>query len=237
MLVIPAIDIKDSRCVSLVQGNFEDEIIYSNNPVYVAKRWEERGAKMLHIVNLDGARLGFPQNTKIIKNIIEQINIPIQIGGGIRSFRSVQNLIEMGYKRIVLGTIVLENQPLLKELIAAYGEKIVVSLDIKGKKLMKKGWLESSRYNVVSLIKQIEGFGVKTIIYTDTLRDGTLTEPNYINVESLRKIIRVDLIIAGGISSIDHIKKLKEIGVNGVIIGKALYEGKINLEEAIRYAN
>ena len=192
---------------------------------------------MIHIVDLDGAKLGKPKNIKVIKQIVEQTGILIQLGGGIRTVTSMYRYIEVGIEKIVVSTIALENKELLKKFINSFGKKIVVSLDIKNNKLMKKGWLQESGFELIPTIKQLESLGVKTIIYTDVIKDGTLTEPNYEGIKLIRKNTKMNLIVAGGISSIEQIKKLKVMKVDGVIIGKALYEEKINLEEAIKYVS
>lgn len=237
MQIIPAIDIKNGKCVRLFQGDYHKETIYSSSPIKMAMHWKKWGAEMLHIVDLDGAKIGKPHVIKILKKIIKEVNIPIEIGGGIRNLSVVKKILEIGVKRVILGTVALENIRLLKRLIDLYGENIIVSLDVKNGKLMKRGWLEKSNFDLIPTVKKLKKIGLKSIIYTDTTRDGTLTEPNYKNIVELRKNTKMKLIVAGGISSIDQIKKLNRMNVDGVIIGKALYEEKINLMEVIKYAN
>jgi len=237
MQIIPAIDIKNGKCVRLFQGDYDKETIYSSSPIEMALNWKNQGVKMIHVVDLDGAKIGKPQVIKIVKKIIKEVNVPIEIGGGIRNLSVVKKLLEIGVKRVILGTIAIENSRLLKRFIDLYGKKIIVSLDAKNGELMKKGWLEKSNFGLIPTIKQIKKIGVKTIIYTDIARDGTLTEPNYESIELIRKNTNMKLIIAGGISYINQVKKLKAINVDGVIIGKALYEGKINLKEVIKYVS
>lgn len=237
MQIIPAIDIKNGKCVRLFQGDYDKETIYSSNPIEMALKWKNQGAKVIHIIDLDGAKMGKPTIINIVKQIIDKVKIPIQIGGGIRNLVSINQLIDIGITRIILGTVVLENQELLKKAFNLYGDRIIVSIDINNGKLMIKGWLQQSNLDLIQIIKQVEEIGVKTIIFTDTTRDGTLTEPNYESIELIRKNTNMKLIIAGGISSINQVKKLKAINVDGVIIGSALYEARINLKEVIKYVN
>jgi len=235
MQIIPAIDIKNGKCVRLFQGDYDKETIYSNNPIEMALNWKNQGAKIIHIVDLDGAKSGKSKITKIVQKIINDVRIPVEIGGGIRNLITMKRLFNIGVTRIILGTVTLEKINLLKKLIDLYGDKVIVSVDVNNGMLMKKGWLEVSNFSLIPIIKQIEKVGVKTVIFTDITRDGTLTEPNYKNITLIRKNTKMKLIIAGGISSIEQIEKLKKMKVDGVIIGKALYEGKINLKEVIKY--
>jgi phosphoribosylformimino-5-aminoimidazole carboxamide ribotide isomerase len=233
MLIIPAIDIKNGKCVRLTQGNFESQKVYSENPVSVAKQWEEKGAKMLHIVDLDGAKNGIQSNFTVIKSILESISIPMQVGGGIRDKEIVKTLLSNGVFRVVLGTIALENEEELKSILKDFASQVAIALDIKDGRLMKQGWFESSdKASVVTALK-LERLGVQRFIYTDVIKDGTLTEPNYKEIANLTKNIVVPVIASGGISTITSIRQLELMGVEGVIIGKALYEGKIDLKEAL----
>lgn len=233
MRIIPAIDIKNGKCVRLYQGDYGRETIYDDNPVIVAQKWEKQGAQMLHIVDLDGAKMGRMINSEIIQKIIETVNIPIQVGGGIRSYASIEELIRRGIKRIILGTAALDDNELLNRALSSYGERIIISLDANKGILMKNGWLEKSRSKVLPTVSAIEKKGIRSIIYTDTTKDGTLTEPNYKIIQSIIQRTSMDVFVAGGISSIDQLLRLKEMNVKGVIIGKAIYEGKINLKEVI----
>lgn len=237
MQIIPAIDIKNGKCVRLFQGDYDKETIYSSSPIEMALKWKKQGAEMIHIVDLDGARLGKPMIINIVKQITKEVRIQIQVGGGIRNLVSINQLIDTGITKIILGTVVLENQELLKKVVNLFGDRIIVSLDVNNGKLMKKGWLEKSDFDLIPTVRQLGKNGVKTIIYTDTIRDGTLTEPNYKVIKTIRESTKLKLIIAGGISSIDQIRKLEEMKVDGVIIGKALYEGRIDLKEVIKYVN
>jgi phosphoribosylformimino-5-aminoimidazole carboxamide ribotide isomerase len=233
MLIIPAIDIKNGKCVRLTQGKFDEVTIYSDNPAQVAKVFENDGAKMIHVIDLDGAKTGKPANLNTIKNIIKSVSIPIQVGGGIRTPETVKILLAAGVSRIILGTIALEDEEKLKKILKKFASKIAVALDTKNGKLMEQGWLKNSDKNTLITALRLEGMGVKKFIYTDVIKDGTLTEPNYKEIANLVKNISVPIIASGGISNINSLKQLKTIGVEGVIIGKALYEGKIDLKEAL----
>lgn len=233
MKIIPAIDIKNGKCVRLFQGDYSKETIYESNPVVVAQTWEAQGAQQLHIVDLDGAKSGRIINIEIIQKIIKAVKIPIQVGGGIRDLTSIIRIIEVGVKSVVLGTAALENVGSLIKIINTYKERVIVSIDTKNGILMKNGWVKKSNFTIIPTVKQMESIGVKTIIYTDVTRDGTLTEPNYEVIKSIKENTKMNLIVAGGVSTIEQIKKLSEMKVEGVIIGKALYEEKINLKEVI----
>lgn len=233
MLIIPTIDIKNGKCVRLTQGDFESEKVYSEDSVVIAKQWESQGAKMLHIVDLDGAKNGALINLEVIKNMTQSLTIPIQVGGGIRNKETVKTLLLVGVSRIILGTVALEDEEELKNILKDFAELIVVALDSKNGKLMKQGWIEDSNKGSIVTALELERLGVQRFIYTDVVKDGTLTEPNYKEIANLTKNLTVPLIASGGISTISSIKQLKSIGVEGVIIGKALYEGRVDFKEAL----
>jgi phosphoribosylformimino-5-aminoimidazole carboxamide ribotide isomerase len=233
MKILPAIDIKNGKCVRLFQGNYAKETIYEDDPIIVAKKWMEQGAQILHLVDLDGARVGKAVNLDCIKKIINSISIPVQVGGGVRSLKTIDELFNIGVSRIILGTVALEDEKLLSKAVKLYEEKIIISLDTKNGILMKNGWIEKTKKELLPTIQKLENIGVQSIIFTDTVRDGTLTEPNYEVIKSLKENTKMNLIVAGGISSREQIKKLKKMNVDGVIIGKALYEGKISVKEAL----
>lgn len=231
MIIIPAIDIKDGKCVRLYQGNFEKQTIYSENPFEVALRWKNLGAKLIHVVNLNGAKTGKPANTSIISTIVRKI--PVQIGGGIRDRQTIKKYLESGALRVVLGTAILEDFEFAKEIFGEFGEDIVVGLDAKNGQLMTQGWVKESGLDLLETAKQLRDLGARRIIYTDISRDGSLTEPNFQVLKELIDYVGIPVIASGGISNINQIKKLQEIGAEGVILGKALYEGKIDLKEAL----
>lgn len=233
MLIIPAIDIRAGKCVRLKQGNFAKQTIYGDDPVVMAKRWKNEGAKMLHVVDLDGAKDGKTVNLQIIEKIVKAVKIPLQVGGGIRNEKAIIDLLKAGVLRIVIGTIVFDDEILLRKILDKYLSQVAVALDTKKGILVKKGWKESTSKSLIETAKYLENLGVKRFIYTNTLRDGTLTQPNYQEIEVLLEKIKTPIIVSGGISSITDIKKLKIMRAEGVIIGKALYENRINLRKAI----
>ncbi|HUQ85485.1 MAG TPA: 1-(5-phosphoribosyl)-5-[(5-phosphoribosylamino)methylideneamino]imidazole-4-carboxamide isomerase [Candidatus Limnocylindrales bacterium] len=233
MLIIPAIDIKNGKCVRLTQGDYTREKIYNEDPVMQALQWEDRGAKMLHIVDLDGAKNGFLDNFEIIKRINQVVKIPLQVGGGIRSKKTVKRLLYCGVSRVVLGTVALENEKEMINILSEFASQIAVALDTKDGKLMKQGWLEDSDRNLIATAVRLQDLGVQRFIYTDVIKDGTMTEPNYKEIANLTKNLSVPVIASGGISDINNIIKLNSLKVEGIIIGKALYENKFNLREAM----
>ncbi len=233
MLIIPAIDIRNGKCVRLTQGDFDSEKIYCIDPVTIAKQWEEQGAAMIHVVDLDGAKNGTLINLEVIKSIVQSVNIPIQVGGGIRNKETVKALLSIGVSRVVLGTVALEDREELKDILKDFALQVAVALDTKNGKLMKQGWIKNTDKSTVITALELERLGVQKFIYTDVVKDGTLTEPNYKEIANLIKNIIVPVIISGGISTIASIKQLKSLEIEGVILGKALYENKLTLKEAI----
>ena len=237
MIIIPAIDIIEEKVVRLEQGDFNKEKVYSSNPLEIAKNWEEKGAEFLHIVDLDGAREGRVKNAGIIINIIKNIKIPCEVGGGLREASAIEYFLKNGAARVVVGTVAFEDFNHFEKLIFKFNDKIVVSVDFSGNKVVKKGWQEKTDLEPMNVIKKMQKIGVKTIVVTDISVDGTLMGPK---IERLREIldnVDISVIASGGISSLEDIKKLKDIkskNLEGVIIGKALYEGRIDLKEAIK---
>jgi len=234
MIIFPAIDIKDNKCVRLSQGDFNKINIYSNEPFDMAVKWESEGASFLHLVDLDGARSEEIINKKSIEKIAKNIGIPVQLGGGVRSEEKVKNLIDMGVERVIVGTIAVENKELLKKLVSKYKEKIVVSIDAKNGKVALRGWELVSEVDSIDLCKELEEIGVKTIVYTDISKDGMLEGPNFEIYKLLSQKTSLNIIASGGISSIDDIKKLKNMNIYGAITGKALYDNKIELKEVLK---
>jgi len=232
MLIIPAIDIRNGKCIRLRQGSFDQETIYADDPIAAARKWQLQGAKALHLVDLDGAKSGQLTNLSIIKKITEKINLPIQVGGGIQSEEIIKELLSVGVKKVIIGTLALEKEDILAKLLSNYRDQIIVSLDSRNGKLTKRGWLNETEIDLFGAARKLEKMGVKQFIYTDVTKDGTLDQPNFEVVESLLKVTNVSLTIAGGVSSVFDLKRLKALNISGVIIGKALYENKISLEEA-----
>lgn len=233
MIIFPAIDIKDNKCVRLLQGDFDKVNIYGDDPSDMAKKWEDKGSQFIHIVSLNGARGEGNVNDDSIKKILQTVNIPIQIGGGIREEKRVKELLGLGVNRVILGSMAVKNKELLKELVEKYKEKIVVSIDAKDGKVATEGWEEVSSVDSLQLCKELEEIGVKTIVYTDISKDGMMIGPNFHIYEKLSKETNLDIIASGGVTTIDDVKKLNSMNLYGAIIGKALYENKIELKEVL----
>jgi len=240
MLIIPAIDILNKYCVRLKQGKLEEETIYSRDPVFIAKLWAQEGAKRIHITDLDGAFSGKLQNFDIIKQIRESLSseIEIEVGGGIRDIETANKLLSAGINKIVVSTIAVYNVTLLEKLLSLSPDGVILSLDVRGGMVSIGGWKETTSLSIEEFYKKIKKFPIKEVIYTDIERDGTLEGLNFSNIEKMCSFIESDIIIAGGIRSIEDIKELKkyEPKVKGAIIGKALYTQNINLREVIAVA-
>lgn len=233
MTIIPAIDIKNGRCVRLYQGDYEQETVYSENPLEIAISWQKQGAHMLHVVDLDGAKSGKPENFGVVTKITEKLTIPIEVGGGIRDEETIQRYINAGVNRVVLGTTVFQDFSLAEKLFTKFQERIVAALDAKNDQIMISGWTKKSNLFVLETAKKLEELGTQRLMYTDISRDGSLAHPNFPAIQKLIKIVHIPVIASGGVTSLEDILKLKKTGVEGVIIGKALYENKINLKGAL----
>ncbi|MDP2730682.1 MAG: 1-(5-phosphoribosyl)-5-[(5-phosphoribosylamino)methylideneamino]imidazole-4-carboxamide isomerase [Dehalococcoidales bacterium] len=233
MEVIPAVDIRNGNCVRLYQGDYNQETVFSDDPVEVALEWQSLGACRIHIVDLDGAASGEVSNLDIIKKIATAVLVPTQLGGGIRRMETVEQLLKMGIERLVLGTAAVENRELVAEACRRFGESIIVSLDAREGWIAVDGWQRETRLHAVETAKSAAELGVKRFIYTDINRDGTLTEPNFTAIAELINTIRLPVIAAGGISSLLHLKMLDQLGAEAAIIGKALYSGEINFKQAL----
>jgi phosphoribosylformimino-5-aminoimidazole carboxamide ribotide isomerase len=233
MEIIPAIDIKRGRCVRLYQGDYSQETVFDEDPVTAALAWCSQGARWLHIVDLDGAMAGEPKNMGVIGQITKETGLSIELGGGIRQEDVAERLLRRGISRIILGTAAIEDRELVEKLCRRFGEAIAVGLDARDGKIAVRGWQKDTAVEVLELSREMAEAGARRFIYTDVRRDGTLTEPNFDMVESLLGEVNVPVIAAGGISSLDHLQRLQKLGVEGAIIGKALYTGDIDLREAI----
>ncbi|MFA5400500.1 MAG: 1-(5-phosphoribosyl)-5-[(5-phosphoribosylamino)methylideneamino]imidazole-4-carboxamide isomerase [Dehalococcoidia bacterium] len=233
MDIIPAIDLKGGKCVRLYQGDYSKETVFSVDPVATALRWQEQGAGRLHLVDLDGAAAGEVRNTKAIEDIVKNTSLEVELGGGIRRVDVVEQLIKLGVKRVILGTVAVEQIELTKRIIKRFGEAIVVGIDARDSYVTTHGWMKISTMTVLDLSQAMAAIGARRIIYTDVKRDGTLTEPNYEATAELVSKLKIPVVASGGISSIEHIRKLAALGAEGVIIGKALYTGDIDLKEAL----
>jgi len=237
MLIIPAIDIKDGCVVRYVQGR-KDKKVYSKDPVKTAKHWIKSGAKFLHVVDLDGAMSGIPKNLALVKEIVKNVDVPVEFGGGVRKLETIKELLGLGIKRVVLGTKAVEDAAFLKKAYQKFKDKVIVSIDAKDSRILIKGWKASSgARNLETFARSLKKIGFAQLIYTDTLKDGTLTGPNIKGIKNLLKESQLNVIASGGISSLEDIyklKQLKELGLTGIIVGKALYEGKFTLSQALK---
>jgi phosphoribosylformimino-5-aminoimidazole carboxamide ribotide isomerase len=233
MEIIPAIDIRKGKCVRLYQGDYRQQIIYDEKPIAVALKWRSQGTRWIHIADLDGAAAGKPENINLVEVIIKESGLSIEFGGGVRQEDMVEELLQKGIKRIILSTSAVENPELVKKLCSRFGEAIVVSLDARDGKVCIHGWQKDTMVDVLQLGRDMVNIGVRRFIFTDIRRDGTLIGPNFEMVGRLVSGVNVPVIAAGGISKLEHLKRLKQLGVEGAIIGKALYTGDIDLGEAI----
>jgi len=233
MIVFPAIDIRDGKCVRLLKGEFDKETIYSDDPVGMALNWQNQGAKYLHVVDLDGARAGLPQNIEIIKKIIKALDIPIQIGGGIRNLETARKIIDAGAERIIIGTSAITNPEMLSKAVEELGEKLIVGIDSKDGFVAIQGWESKSSRTTLNFAKEIEKMGVRTVICTEISRDGTLQGPDTEGIKILVEQTGINVIASGGVGCFDDLIKLKEIGAFGAIVGKALYSGNIAMKQIV----
>jgi len=238
MELIPAIDIRGGRCVRLLQGDFQREVSYAQEPRQVALRFQEEGAPRLHVVDLDGAREGRPVNVAVIGEILEAVAVPVQVGGGLRDMASIARYLEMGADRCVLGTAALENEALLREALAAFPGRIAVALDVREGRPQARGWLQDHHLPAPQVMERLVALGVRHIIYTDVGVDGTLSHPQLAEVERALRHVRalgegVVFIYSGGIASVEDLLALAHLGVDGAIVGRALYEGLVDLPTAL----
>jgi phosphoribosylformimino-5-aminoimidazole carboxamide ribotide isomerase len=233
MELIPAIDIRGGRCVRLDQGDFGRETVFADEPVEVARRWLDEGASRLHVVDLDGAREGWPVNAELVGRIVAVAGVPVQVGGGLRDKAAIQRYLDAGVDRVVLGTAAVKDRALLAEALAEHGRQIVVSVDARVGLVAVEGWEEETRLAAAELMSELVALGVPRFVYTDTLRDGTLQGPDLAAIEGLAARVSVPVIYAGGVSSIDDLVQLAPLGLEGAIVGKALYTGDVILREAL----
>jgi len=233
MEIIPAIDIRGGKCVTLYQGDYNQETVFNDDPVTAALTWYSQGARWLHIVDLDGAAIGAPRNIQVVKEIIKESSLFIELGGGIRQKEVAEKLLRQGVSRIILGTAAIENRELVKKLCRQFGEAIAVSLDAREGRIAIHGWQKNTVVEVLELSREMVDAGTRRFIYTDIKRDGTLTEPNFDMIGRLLAQAKVPVVVAGGVSKLEDLQRLKELGAEGAIIGKALYTGDIDLGEAI----
>ena len=240
MIVIPAIDLRNGRCVRLLQGRKTDVTVYNEDPIAVAKEFAAAGAEMIHVVDLDGAFNEAGPNRAMVKRIVETLDVPVEFGGGIRTLDDVQQLCDAGVARVVLGTLAAESPELLKEFVARFSSKICVGIDARDGRVMTRGWEAATPVMAVDLAREVADAGVERIIYTDIARDGMLSGPNIEQTLAVVRAAHVHVTASGGVSSLDDIGRLRDTNeprLDSVIVGKALYEGKFKLEEAIGVAS
>ena len=237
MIIFPAIDIKDGKCVRLVKGDFNKITSYKDSPVDQAVKYFQSGFKNIHVIDLDGALYGKSINSIIVKEIIKKVKLKIQIGGGIRTIDDISRWVEMGIDKVIMGTAAVENTELLKTACNKFENKIAVSLDVKNGLIALSGWKKQTNISAIDFIKKIENFGVSRIIYTDINKDGTKKGPNIKDTVELSSKVKIPFVISGGISSIDDIKKIKSLNnsnIEGVIVGKSIYDGDIKINELVK---
>ncbi len=236
MLIIPAIDIRGGNCVMLTQGKLEAETIYSKDPVFIAKMFQSKGAKRIHVVDLDGAFIGVPQNLSVLSKIIEAVSVEVEFGGGIRKMDTIDRVVALGAGKVILGTIAVFNPDIVREAVAKYGDKIILAIDVWDEKIAIGGWKDKTQTDALEFVRSMKDLGVKEIITTDIQRDGMMEGAN---IEGIKRLCRsgMSVIASGGVSTLDDVKKicaLEASGVSGMIIGKALYNDSIKLEDAIQ---
>ena len=237
MKIFPAIDIKDKKCVRLIKGDFKNKIEYEISPIDQARKYKDHGFKNLHVVDLDGALTGKTINLDIIQEILDKYDFKIEIGGGLRTLDSIKKYIDAGVEKVILGSSAIKNKEFLKEACTKFKNKIALGLDAKNGKLSVSGWKENLNIKTLDFLKDVNDFGVSRLIYTDINKDGTKTGPNFDETIKIAEISKCPVIISGGVSSINDIKKAKELNnknIEGIIVGKAIYDGDIRLEELVK---
>ena len=234
MKIFPAIDIKDKKCVRLVKGEFDNKTEYDLSPVEQAKKYQDHGFKNLHIVDLDGALTGQTINLDIIQDIISRFDLKVEVGGGIRNFENIKKYVDIGAEKVILGSAAIKDKDFLKEACQKFPNKIALGLDAKNGYLKVSGWKENTNQLTLDFLKRVNDYGVSRLIYTDINKDGTKSSPNFKETDKVAEISNCPVIISGGVSSIDDIKKAKDLNnknIEGIIIGKAIYDGDIKLDE------
>lgn len=239
MLIIPAIDLKDGQCVRLTQGNMHQATVYSSDPAAMARQWQDQGAQLLHVVDLNGAFEGEPKNLSHVEAIVNAVSIPVQVGGGIRSLDTVRMYLGAGAKRVVMGTTALTHRELVEEILEVFPERVVVAIDAKNGLVATDGWKTVTGITARDTIKSLGGLALAAVIYTDIAKDGMMAGPNILSLKLIVEDSPVPVIASGGITNLDDITAIKALGsrVEGVILGKSLYEGKIDLKQAIAAAS
>lgn len=233
MEIIPAIDLRGGKCVRLYQGDYSQETVFSDDPVGMARHWSSLGAPRLHLVDLDGAATGKLCHLPVIGEIAAAINIPVQVGGGIRQMESIAKLLDAGVERVILGTVAVANPEMIREACHRFGDAVIVGIDARDGYVAVHGWQRGTTITASELIQQMTALGARRFIYTDILRDGTLTQPNFEAIAELTSKTSLPIIASGGVTSISDLTRLSQLGVEGAIVGKALYTGDIKLGEAL----
>lgn len=234
MIIFPAMDLRDGKCVRLYQGDFSTSSVVGVSPITTAKSFKAQGAEFFHMVDLDGALKGNVQNLEIVKDIVKEVGVPVQLGGGIRNLETIDYLISIGVARVILGTAAISNPELVKTAVKLYGDKIAVGIDAKEEFVAAEGWLQVSKIHYIDFGKQMEDIGIKTIIYTDISKDGTLTGPNFEQTLRLNETVSCNIIASGGMKELEDLNILRKENLYGAIVGKAIYSGNIDLKEAIK---
>lgn len=238
-MIFPAIDLRDGKCVRLVEGRLEQETVYSDQPVDMAKYWQDAGAKYLHVVDLDGAFAGAPKNLSVIKEIISTLDIPVQVGGGIRNLETIEMLLEAGASRVILGTVAINQPEMVRAAVEKYDEQIVLGIDARDGKVAVHGWAVESNVATLDLAYKMIDIGVKRVVFTDISRDGTMKGPNLEATKGLARVTGLKVIASGGVSTLADLKQIKALeqdGVEGAIIGKSLYSGAVDIKQALLLA-
>ena len=239
MIIIPAVDIKDGKCVRLIQGRMQEETVFSDEPVQMAQKWADAGAELIHVVDLDGAFEKRPQHVDVIEDMLKAIDVPIQLGGGIRNERTIHMFLDMGVSRVIIGTEALNNPRLVQQVARAFPGRIIVGIDARNGWVAIEGWTRTTRVNAIELARRFEDIGIAAVNFTDIFRDGMQTGPNIDETRRLAEAISIPVIASGGVATIQDIEKLKTlepIGVVGVITGRALYGGSLDFKEALAVA-
>lgn len=234
MILFPAIDIRNGNCVRLVQGDYNQETVYGNSPSDMALRWQREGAKFLHLIDLDGAKTGNSLNSEAIKDVAQNVTIPVQVGGGVRTLEAIEKHISSGVSRVIIGTAAINDRTFLNEAVATYKDKIAVSIDAREGFVATDGWTETSNVKALYLVKELEQIGVETVVYTDIYTDGMLKGPNFKELQEINEATSIDVIASGGVTTTKDIETLQSMNMYGAIIGKALYDGNLNLEAALK---
>jgi phosphoribosylformimino-5-aminoimidazole carboxamide ribotide isomerase len=234
MQVIPAIDLRGGRCVRLRQGDFEQETVFGDDPTAIAERWASEGAARIHLVDLDGAKTGQPVNVEAVRQIVRQVGVPCQLGGGVRDEATIAAWLEAGLDRVVIGTRALRDPDWFGRMAEAYSGRLLLGLDARDGRVAAQGWLETSGVAALTLAKQFDGLPMAGIIYTDIARDGTLEGPNLVAIDALAQALRTPVIASGGVGELSDLEQLAGLPIVGCIVGRALYEGRFTLGEAIK---